>query len=95
MTEYYIYIIKCEKWKRGIFQDDFYYTGMTSNVKRRLAEHKSGTRSAWMVKNGMSAKELGYVELVGSNYYDALKREKQIKRKPRLKKIELCKEYQN
>jgi putative endonuclease len=34
MKSYYVYILKCS--------DDTYYTGVTNNINRRLAEHKSG-----------------------------------------------------
>ncbi len=38
MNTYYVYIVKCK--------DDSYYTGVTNNIERRIAEHNSG-----LVKN--------------------------------------------
>lgn len=37
MKSYYVYIAKCA--------DDSYYTGVTNNLERRLAEHNSGKNS--------------------------------------------------
>jgi len=34
MNEYYVYIVKCS--------DSSYYTGVTNNVAKRLAEHNDG-----------------------------------------------------
>ena len=34
MRDYFVYILKCN--------DDSYYTGVTNNLERRLAEHNSG-----------------------------------------------------
>ncbi|MCF0074429.1 GIY-YIG nuclease family protein [Dyadobacter sp. CY261] len=35
MKTYYVYILRCA--------DDSYYTGVTNDIERRLAEHNSGT----------------------------------------------------
>ena len=70
MAKYYVYMIKCEKWKKGIFQRELYYTGMTTNVKKRLGEHRAGIKSNWMVGNNIIPRELVYVELVGGNYWE-------------------------
>lgn len=37
MKTYYVYILKCS--------DNFYYTGVTNDIERRLAEHKEGLNS--------------------------------------------------
>jgi len=34
MKYYYVYILKCA--------DNSYYTGVTNNIERRIAEHNSG-----------------------------------------------------
>ena len=93
MTKYYVYIIKCERWKNGIFQKDTYYTGMTSNPKRRLNEHRSGLKSNWMVINNISPKYFVYIECVGENYHKTLEREKQIKKLSLKNKLKLIDEY--
>ena len=93
MIKYYVYIIKCEKWKRGIFQKEIYYTGMSSNPKRRLSEHRAGYRSNWMVRNNISPKEIVYLECTGNNYWDAIKREKEIKKISLSKKLKMIEEY--
>lgn len=92
-TNYYVYIIKCEQWKAGVFQRYTYYTGMTSNPKRRLQDHRSGKLSKWMVKYGVSPKEFSYVECTGYDYWMAIKREKQIKSFSLDKKLKLIEEY--
>jgi len=37
MKSYYVYILRCA--------DDSYYTGVTNDLERRLAEHHSGSNS--------------------------------------------------
>lgn len=93
MTKYYVYIIKCEKWKKGIFQKYLYYTGMTSDPKRRLKEHQAGIKSNWMVRNSISPKYIVYLELVGTNYYTTLVREKQIKQMSLMRKLNMIEDY--
>ena len=89
---YYIYIIKCERWKKGMFQKYTYYTGMTGNPKRRLAEHRAGIKSNWMVMNNISPKHFVYLEQV-KDYYSALAREQQIKKMNLKTKLKLIEEY--
>ena len=93
MAKYYVYIIKCEKWTKGMFDKILYYTGMTSNPKRRLREHRNGQRSNWMVRNNVSPKGFVYIELIGSDYYKALERETQIKKMNLKTKLKLIEEY--
>ena len=68
MKDYFVYIVKCS--------DDSYYTGVTSNLEKRIAEHNSG-----FIK-GYTSKRLP-IELVYSNRFnnvnDAIRSEKQIK----------------
>ena len=68
MKDYFVYIVKCS--------DDSYYTGVTSNLEKRIAEHNSG-----LIK-GYTSKRLT-IELVYSNRFnnvnDAIRSEKQIK----------------
>ena len=73
-----IYIIECKDGKL--------YTGITKDLKRRMIEHNSGNgcrftkyRSPVILLHSEKAKTRS----------DALKREAQIKRLPKLKKLEL------
>ena len=75
---WFIYIIRCK--------DDLLYTGITKDLKRRMREHNSGNgcrftkyRTPVMLLHSEKAKTRS----------GALKREVQIKRLPRLKKLEL------
>ncbi|OGZ10227.1 MAG: hypothetical protein A3D65_03985 [Candidatus Lloydbacteria bacterium RIFCSPHIGHO2_02_FULL_50_13] len=75
---YYVYILKCADWSL--------YAGITTDLKRRFAEHKS-----W--KGGHYTRSKKAVRLVYAesrpNRSVALKREAEIKRWPRKKKLNL------
>ncbi|MBK7379879.1 MAG: GIY-YIG nuclease family protein [Ignavibacteriales bacterium] len=75
MKDYFVYILECN--------DRSYYTGVTSNLERRINEHNSG-----MIK-GYTSTRLP-VKLVYSNCFndvnDAIRSEKQIKGWSRAKK---------
>ena len=95
---FYIYILKCKRYnKKGIFQNEIHYTGMTgkTGVGNRFKEHKNGIKSAWMQKHNIIPIAIAYVEELpaGSNYYAAIKREKQVKRWSKKKRAEILKEY--
>ncbi len=81
MKQYYVYIMASEK---GTL-----YTGMTSNLHRRVYEHKhkvnKGFTSRYDVNRLVCVEIFGYV-------WDAIAREKQIKGWRRSKKLELIKE---
>ena len=80
---YYVYIIECE--------DKSLYTGITNNLERRFAEHKSGRGGHYT-----SAKEvikILYTE-EHSNRSSALKREFEIKSWRREKKLELINKHE-
>jgi putative endonuclease len=79
MKKYYVYIIsnKC----RGTL-----YVGVTNNLQRRLMEHKNGVVEGFSKKYNL--KELVHVECY-ENVFNALKREKQLKKWNRNWKIEL------
>lgn len=62
------------------------YTGVTSDLIRRIWEHKNHIRSHFASR--YDCKHLVYYELF-SNMCDAIKREKQIKGGSRSKKIKL------
>ncbi len=62
------------------------YTGVTSNVHKRVTEHKSGVVEGFTKKYKLHS--LVYVE-VCENMQQAIEREKQIKRGSRKKKLKL------
>ena len=62
------------------------YTGVTSNLIKRVHQHKHKTADGFTKKYNIS--KLVYFE-VGQNAYSAIAREKQIKGGSRKKKIEL------
>jgi putative endonuclease len=75
---YYVYILECK--------DKSLYTGITTDVARRLAEHKAGSASHYTSSRG--AKRIVYTER-RKNRSQALKREAAIKRLTRAKKLKL------
>ena len=62
------------------------YTGVTSNLKKRVYEHKMKLVKGFSCKYNLT--KLVYYEIF-DNAYNAISREKQIKAGPRRKKIEL------
>lgn len=75
---YFVYLLECG--------DGSLYTGVTTDVKRRLAEHKSGMGSHFTRAKG--AKRIVYTE-EHPNRSSAQKREAEIKKWPREKKLAL------
>jgi len=77
---YFVYILKCS--------DGSLYTGITTDPKRRLAEHKAG-------EGGRYTRSRGVVKMVykekSTNRSAALKREAAIKRLNRKQKLTLLK----
>jgi len=68
MDYHYVYVLRS-------LQDDFYYTGYTSNIEQRLKEHNNGN-----VKSTRHRKPFELVYFEGSrNQDDALHREKYLK----------------
>lgn len=78
VARYYVYILQC--------RDGTLYTGITTDLKRREAEHRSG-------KGGHYTSARRAVQIVYSERHrtrgTALKREAEIKRWPRAKKLTL------
>jgi len=62
------------------------YTGVTSNLQKRVWEHKNKVYQSFTSKYGVD--KLGYYE-VYSDVKDAIAREKQLKGGSRKKKLEL------
>lgn len=73
---WFIYILLC--------RDKSLYTGVTNNLEKRLAAHKSGTASAYTTSH--KPVRIIYTETVGTKS-EALKREYEIKSWSREKKI--------
>jgi len=78
---YYVYILKCN--------DDTFYTGITTDIKRRVEEHNNSDKGAKYTKSRRPLKLVYYEQC--TNRSEASKREYSIKKLPRNKKIELGK----
>jgi putative endonuclease len=67
-TDWFVYILRC--------QDGSLYTGITTDIKRRVKEHKAGEGSSYTAARGV--KELVYKEGVEDRSV-ASQREAEIK----------------
>ena len=79
-TQWYLYILRCK--------DNTLYTGITTDVEKRLEAHRSGKGAKYT--RGRAPLELVYRESCGS-HSDALKREAEIKKLSRQAKEQLIK----
>ncbi|MCC0631171.1 GIY-YIG catalytic domain protein [Clostridioides difficile] len=77
---YFTYIIRCK--------DDSLYTGYTSNIVRRMNEHKLGINSKYTRAKGFKKLEVYFVTNTKSN---AMKLEYYIKKLTRDKKLSIIK----
>ena len=77
---WYLYILRCK--------DDSLYTGITTDVEKRLEAHRSGKGAKYT--RGRAPLELVYKEECGE-HSDALKRELEIKGLTREEKLTLIK----
>ncbi|OGG71236.1 hypothetical protein A3F27_00015 [Candidatus Kaiserbacteria bacterium RIFCSPHIGHO2_12_FULL_53_13] len=77
---YFVYILKC--------RDGSLYTGVTTDLHRRLEQHKKGKGGHYTRAKG--ALKIQYSEKAGSRSV-ALKRETEIKSWTRKKKLNLIK----
>ena len=75
---WYLYILRC--------RDGSLYTGITTDVEKRLEAHRSGKGAKYT--RGRSPLELVYREECGT-HSDALKRELAVKRLTREEKLSL------
>ncbi|MDN5369606.1 MAG: putative endonuclease [Shewanella sp.] len=80
MSLWSLYMIRC--------RDGELYTGVTTDVSRRFAEHQGGGPKAAKYLRGKAPLQLVYQELVGSRS-EALKREIQVKKLTRQQKLTL------
>ena len=76
---YFIYVLKCS--------DETLYTGITTDISRRVDEHNSSEKGAKYTKNRRPV-ELMYTE-ESKDRSSASKREREIKKLSRIKKLEL------
>jgi putative endonuclease len=76
---YYVYLLECE--------DGSLYTGITTDAARRLEEHKKGSASRFT--RARKAKRIVYTE-EQPDRSRALKREAEIKKWPRERKLALA-----
>ena len=77
MNEWSVYIIRCD--------DSTLYTGISTDVARRLQEHRSGDWKAAKYTKSFSSIQLVYEILIGDRSL-AAKIEYQIKKLPKQKK---------
>ena len=75
---YFVYLLEC--------RDKSLYTGITTNVERRLKEHQTGIGGHYT--SSRKAKKIVYSEK-HPDRSSALKRESEIKRWTRQKKLDL------
>jgi len=75
---YFVYLLLCK--------DKTLYTGITTDVARRFAEHKAGTASHYT--NARGASKMLYVERC-KNRSAASKREAEVKKMNRAQKLAL------
>ena len=80
MPDWYVYIVRC--------RDGSLYTGIATDVERRLADHMTNRGSKYL--RGRGPLKLVFKKQVGGKG-QALKVEQQIKRLPRHKKKALVK----
>ena len=81
-SQWYLYILRCK--------DNTLYTGITTDVEKRLEAHRSGKGAKYT--RGRAPLELVYRESCGS-HSDALKREAEIKKLSRQAKELLMKSW--
>lgn len=86
MSVYYVYILEttANNGKKS------FYTGYTNDLYRRVSEHKKGTGAKYC--RGKERVELKYFETY-TERKKAMRRELEIKTFPRLKKMELVREF--
>ena len=85
MAKYYIYTVKTSA--------DTLYTGITTNVSRRVSEHNSHTRKSAKYTRSFDNCKLVYSEKFPDRS-SALKRESEIKKLTRAQKIQLIQSSQ-
>lgn len=77
---YFVYLIECK--------DGSLYTGITTDVERRFAEHKEGAGANYTRSRGV--RRVVFTEKQKTRS-EAQKREAEIKKMPRQQKLQLAK----
>ncbi|MBV7316685.1 GIY-YIG nuclease family protein [Shewanella sp. NIFS-20-20] len=77
---WYLYMLKCANGQL--------YTGVTTDVERRLSEHQANSVKTARFLRGKGPLQLMYQEVVGS-HGDALRREIAVKKLSRSQKLQL------
>jgi putative endonuclease len=86
---FWVYILACKPKQSGALSKKVaYYVGSTSNLQRRIKEHKSGKSKYTQTKEV----ELVYCEIQPSRKA-AVRREMEIKRKSKVEKEKIIKSY--
>ena len=80
-TDWYVYILECN--------DSTLYTGITNNLEKRIEQHNHGQEAAKYTRVRRPVKYV-YQESQG-NRSEATKREMEIKKLSRIKKLQLIK----
>ena len=78
MSKWFLYIIKCK--------DSSLYTGITTNLEKRLKQHNEGRATKYT--RGRKPVKLVYSEIC-KNESKARRKESDVKKLPRKKKLEL------
>lgn len=79
MNKWFVYIVECA--------DGTLYTGITTDLQRRLLEHNYGSRSAKYTRSRRPVRMLWNIEV--ENRSEASKKEARIKKMTRAKKLDM------
>jgi len=82
MNKWFVYIVECA--------DGTLYTGITTDLQRRLLEHNYGSRSAKYTRSRRPVRMLWNIEV--ENRSEASKKEARIKKMTRAKKLDMINE---
>ena len=80
-SAWYVYLLECA--------DSSFYTGITTDLKRRLDEHNSNDKKAARYTRARRPVNMVYFELCQSRS-DAASREYEIRKSPRANKLQLA-----
>ncbi len=84
MSDWFVYVLKCS--------DDSYYTGISTDIERRLAEHNGSKKGAKYTRCRRPVSLLAFWKY--ENRSAASKAEHQFKRQTRSEKTEQIKTFQ-
>ena len=79
MNKWFVYIVECA--------DGTLYTGITTDLDRRLLEHNYGSRSAKYTRSRRPVKLIWHIEV--ENRSQASKKEARIKKMARANKLQM------